>query len=29
VITQTNENFGTTTQKQGSRIVEFGAKFSF
>jgi hypothetical protein len=29
IITQTNANFGTTTQKQGSRIMEFGAKFFF
>jgi hypothetical protein len=29
VITQTNANFGIATQKQGSRIVEFGAKFYF
>jgi hypothetical protein len=29
VITQTNTNFGYTTQKQGSRIMEFGAKFFF
>jgi hypothetical protein len=28
-ITQTNKNFGITTQKQGARIVEFGAKFYF
>jgi hypothetical protein len=28
-ITQTNPNFGVTTQKQGQRIVEFGAKFFF
>ena len=28
-ITQSNANFGTTTQKQGSRIIEFGAKFFF
>jgi hypothetical protein len=29
VITQANPNFGRTTQKEGSRIVEFGAKFYF
>jgi hypothetical protein len=29
VITQTNTNFGYTTQKQGARIMEFGAKFYF
>jgi hypothetical protein len=29
VITQTNANFGRTTQKQGQRIIEFGAKFYF
>jgi Carboxypeptidase regulatory-like domain len=29
VITQANTNFGVATQKQGSRIVEFGAKFYF
>lgn len=29
IITQTNTNFGTTTQKQGARVVEFGAKFYF
>jgi Carboxypeptidase regulatory-like domain len=29
VITQTNTNFGTATQKQGARIMEFGAKFYF
>ncbi len=29
VITQANTNFGLTTQKQGSRIMEFGAKFFF
>jgi hypothetical protein len=29
VITQSNTNFGITTQKQGQRIVEFGAKFYF
>ena len=28
-ITQANTNFGITTQKQGSRIIEFGAKFFF
>jgi hypothetical protein len=28
-ITQANTNFGYTTQKQGSRIIEFGAKFFF
>jgi len=28
-ITQSNANFGKTTQKQGARIVEFGAKFYF
>jgi hypothetical protein len=28
-ITQSNSNFGTTTQKQGARIVEFTAKFYF
>jgi Carboxypeptidase regulatory-like domain len=28
-ITQSNANFGVTTQKQGQRIVEFGAKFFF
>ncbi len=28
-ITQANTNFGKTTQKQGSRIIEFGAKFFF
>jgi hypothetical protein len=28
-ITQTNANFGITNQKQGARIVEFGAKFYF
>jgi Carboxypeptidase regulatory-like domain len=28
-ITQGNQNFGTTTQKQGARIIEFGAKFYF
>ncbi len=28
-ITQSNTNFGKTTQKQGSRIIEFGAKFFF
>ena len=27
VITQANTNFGITTQKQGARIIEFGAKF--
>jgi hypothetical protein len=29
VITQSNANFGVTTQKQGQRILEFGAKFFF
>ncbi len=29
VITQSNTSFGQTTQKEGSRIVEFGAKFYF
>ena len=29
VITQSNTNFGIATQKQGSRIIEFGAKFYF
>ena len=29
VITQNNANFGYTTQKQGARIMEFGAKFYF
>jgi hypothetical protein len=29
VITQANTNFGISTQKQGSRIIEFGAKFYF
>ncbi|HET6216945.1 MAG TPA: hypothetical protein VFE27_07985, partial [Acidobacteriaceae bacterium] len=29
VITQNNTTFGMTTQKQGQRIVEFGAKFNF
>jgi Carboxypeptidase regulatory-like domain len=28
-ITQANSNFGTTTQKQGARILEFAAKFYF
>ena len=28
-ITQANTNFGKTTQKEGSRIIEFGAKFFF
>ena len=28
-ITQANANFGTTTQKQGQRIMEFAAKFYF
>jgi hypothetical protein len=28
-ITQANSNFGTTTQKQGQRILEFAAKFYF
>jgi hypothetical protein len=28
-ITQANSNFGTTTQKQGARIVEFAMKFYF
>ena len=28
-ITQANSNFGTTTQKQGARIMEFAAKFYF
>jgi hypothetical protein len=28
-FTQTNANFGTTTQKQGQRIVEFASKFYF
>ena len=28
-ITQANTNFGITTQKQGQRVVEFGAKFYF
>jgi hypothetical protein len=28
-ITQTNPNFGITTAKQGSRIVELEAKFFF
>ena len=28
-ITQANPNFGKTTQKEGSRIIEFGAKFFF
>jgi hypothetical protein len=28
-ITQANSNFGKTTQKQGARIVEFGAKIYF
>jgi len=28
-ITQANNNFGITTQKQGARIVEFAAKFYF
>ena len=29
VITQGNTNFGVATQKEGSRIIEFGAKFYF
>ena len=29
VFTQSNTNFGTTTQKQGARVLEFGAKFYF
>ena len=29
VITQANTSFGQTTQKQGARIIEFGAKFYF
>jgi hypothetical protein len=29
VITQGNTNFGVATQKEGSRIIEFGAKFFF
>jgi hypothetical protein len=28
-ITQTNSNFGTTTFKQGSRVVELAIKFYF
>jgi hypothetical protein len=28
-FTQANSNFGTTTQKQGARVIEFGAKFYF
>jgi hypothetical protein len=28
-LTQVNSNFGTSTQKQGARIVEFAAKFYF
>jgi hypothetical protein len=28
-ITQTNANFGKATQKQGSRTMEFAAKFFF
>jgi hypothetical protein len=28
-FTQSNTNFGKTTVKQGSRVVEFGAKFTF
>jgi hypothetical protein len=28
-ISQTNTNFGFATQKQGARIMEFGAKFYF
>jgi Carboxypeptidase regulatory-like domain len=28
-FTQTNSTFGTTTQKQGARVIEFGAKFYF
>jgi hypothetical protein len=28
-ITQSNPNFGRSTQKEGSRIIEFGAKFFF
>jgi hypothetical protein len=28
-ITQTNQNFGKTTVKQGQRIVEFAVKFYF
>jgi Carboxypeptidase regulatory-like domain len=29
VITQSNTGFGAATQKQGARVVEFGAKFYF
>ena len=29
VLTQTNSNFGITTQKQGQRVIELGAKFFF
>jgi hypothetical protein len=28
-ITQTNADFGKTTEKQGARILEFAAKFFF
>jgi hypothetical protein len=28
-FSQTNSSFGTTTQKQGARVIEFGAKFYF
>jgi hypothetical protein len=28
-ISQANTNFGTTTQKQGSRVLEFAVKFYF
>jgi hypothetical protein len=28
-FSQTNSTFGTTTQKQGARVIEFGAKFYF
>jgi hypothetical protein len=29
VITQTNQNFGRTTEKQGARVVELAVKFYF
>ena len=29
VITQANTNFGVANQKQGQRVIEFGAKFYF
>ena len=28
-FSQSNTTFGTTTQKQGARVIEFGAKFYF